>query len=292
VARDQVAPMLRVGSAFTAVAILGEATRNLDFVFVGIRLGAEDLGYYVLAFRLPELAVLAVFEAAWGVLFPFYSRVREERAEGEPDVRGRLAEAYVRTLRVGGLLAFPLALGIAALAQPLVTTLYGDRWEPSVWPLALVAVWAALTAVGGMPGTVFKALGRPGLLTRCIVVYLVVLLPSLWFAAGYGIVEVAAAHLVVQAAYLVFLAFVAERVLPVPWWRTLSSLVPGIAVGVVVGAALLGAAVALGAVPALLVGAVAGPVVFLGAVRLLAPADLAGLRGLARGLRRGADAAA
>jgi lipopolysaccharide exporter len=291
-ARDQIAPMLRVGSAFTAVAILGEAARNLDFVIVGIRLGAEELGYYVLAFRLPELAVLALFEVAWGVLFPFYSRVRDERAEGDEDVHRRLGEAYVRTMRVGGLLAFPLALGMAALAQPLVTTLYGDRWEPSVWPLALVAVWAAVNAVGGMPGTVFKALGRPGLLTRCIVVYLVLLLPSLWLAAGYGIVEVAAAHLVVQAVYLVFLAFVTERVVPVPWWRTLTSLAPGIAVGAVVGAVLLGAAVALPAVPALVVGAVAGPVLFLAALRVLAPADLAALRGLARGLRRGADAAA
>jgi lipopolysaccharide exporter len=292
VARGQVVPMLRVGSAFTAVALIGEAAKNLDFVIVGIRLGAEELGYYVLAFRLPELAVLAIFEVAWGVLFPFYSRVRDERGEGDPDVSGRLGEAYVRTLRVGALLAFPLALGIAALAQPLVTTLYGDRWEPSVWPLALVSAWAALSAVGGMPGTVFKALGRPGLLTRCIVVYLVVLLPSLWVAAGYGIVEVAAAHLVVQGAYLVFLAFVAERVLPVPWWRTLSSLVPGIAVGVVVGAVLLGAAVVLPAVAALVAGAVVGPMLFLAAMRVLAPADLAGLRGLARGLRRGAGDAA
>jgi PST family polysaccharide transporter len=193
-------------------------------------------------------------------------------------------------MRVGGLLAFPLALGMAALARPLVTTLYGDRWEPSVWPLALVAVWASLSAVGGMPGTVFKALGRPGLLTRCILVYLALLLPSLWVAAGYGIVQVAAAHLVVQAVYLVVLAFVAERVIPVPWWRTLASLVPGILVGAVVGAVLLGAAALLPGAAALVAAVVAGPVVFLAAARVVAPAELAGLRGLARGLRGGAGA--
>ena len=291
VAGDQVGPMLRVGSAFTAVALIGEAAKNLDFVIVGIRLGADELGYYVLAFRLPELAVLAIFEVAWGVLFPFYSRVRDERGDDE-DVRGPLAEAYVRTLRVGGLLAFPLALGIAALARPLVTTLYGDRWEPSVWPLALVAVWAAFIAVSGMPGTVFKALGRPGLVTRCILIYLVVLLPSLWVAAGYGIVEVAAAHLVVQVAYLVFLAFVTERVLAVPWLRTLVSLAPGLAVGAFVGAVLLAAAVLLPGAAALVAGAVAGPALFLAAARVVAPADLTGLRRLARGLRGGAGASA
>jgi hypothetical protein len=77
----------------------------------------------------------------------------------------------------------------------------------------------------------------------------------------------------------------------VPWWRTLASVVPGIAVGAVVGAVLLGAAALLAGAAALVAGAIAGPVVFLVAVRVIAPAELAGLRGLARRLRGGAGAA-
>ncbi len=275
VAREEVLPTLKVGMAFTAVAILGEAARNLDFIIIGLRRGADDLGYYVLAFRLPELAVLALFEVMWSVLFPFYSRVRDAEDAGADDA---LARSYLRTVRLGALLSFPLGFAIAALSQPLVLTLYGDRWEPSVWPLALIAIWASFTAVAGMPGTVFKALGRPGLLTRCLVVYLALLLPSLWVSAGYGITEVAAAHVTAQAVYFVFLAFVLGRVASLPWWASLTALVPGLLVGAATGAALLPVAFLLPPVAALLAGLAVAPAAFLLAMRVVAPADLVSLR--------------
>ena len=38
---------------------------------VGAKIGATALGFYFLAFRLPELVVLGMFQVANEVLFPF-----------------------------------------------------------------------------------------------------------------------------------------------------------------------------------------------------------------------------
>ncbi len=279
IAPEEVLPTFRLGFAFTVVAILGEAARNVDFIIVGLQRGADDLGFYVLAFRLPELAILALFEIAWGVLFPFYSRVRDAEVTTSAD---SLTRSYLGTVRLGSLLAFPLGLGMAALARPLVLVLYGDKWEPSIGPLAFIAVWAALTAIAGLPGTLFKAVGRPGLLTRCIVFYLVILVPSLWFAGGFGITQVAAAHVVAQGVYLVFLWFVLARITSLAWRSNLTALLPGLTVGVITGAAVLPVALLLPPVVGLVAGVAVGFLVFVGAARLVVPEEL---RALARFLQ-------
>jgi lipopolysaccharide exporter len=284
IARPEVSRTLRVGFSFTLVAILGEAARNLDFIIVGLKLGADELGYYVLAFRLPELAVLGAFEVAWGVLFPFYARVRDSE---EGAGAASLSATYLRTVRLGSLIAFPLGFAMAALARPLVLVLYGERWTASVAPLALIAIWAALTAVAGLPGTVFKAVGRPGLLTRCILVYLIVLAPTLLLAATYSITTVAAAHVAVQALNLAFLSAVLGRISELAWWSTLRVALPGIVVGVAVAASLVPLSLLLRPSLALAAGVPLALGVFGLALRLVAPGDVAAVKAFARSRSEG-----
>jgi len=282
--RSHAASTLRVGSAFMGLAILGEAARNIDFVIVGTRLGLTELGFYVLAFRLPELAVLAIFEAVWNVLFPFYSRLRE-LGRSEESSRQELVRGYRQTIRLGALFAFPLAAVVAALALPLVLTLYGERWRPSAIPLALIAVWAGLTAVNGMAGTVLKSIGRPGVLLRNSFVYLAVLLPSLWFAADFGIAAVAGAHVAAQVLWLPFLAFTVGRVLTVSWLETVVNVLPGLFVGGMLAAALIPLAQALHPALALAAGGPLAVVLYVVLLRLIVPGDFRALIDRLRELR-------
>jgi lipopolysaccharide exporter len=279
-AREEVPRILRTGAGFTAIAILGEATRNVDFLIVGARLGTEQLGYYTLAFRLPELAVLALFEVAWGVLFPYYSRLRES-SEAPEDLTRR----YLRTVRLGSLLAFPMAAALAGLAAPLVLILYGDKWEPSVVPLALVALWAGLAAVTGMPGTLLKSQGRTGLLTATLVFYLGTLIPSLWFAAGSGINAVAGAHVGVQVAYLLFLSGVVVHAFEIRWVETLIAVFPGLVIAAGVGAALFVLAEFVPAALAVAAGVPCGLGLYALGLRLIAREDFHALRSLVGELR-------
>jgi lipopolysaccharide exporter len=282
-AREHSGAIARYSGGIAAAAILGEATRNLDFLIIGVRLGADELGYYALAFRLPELGVLGLFEVGWRVLFPFYARIREGSADDEG--RQLLLSAYLRSVRLGTLLALPLAAATAALAEPLVTVLYGERWDSSAEPMALISIWAGLAAVGGMPGTVLKAIGRTGLLTANVAVYLALLAPTLWVAAGRGIAWVAAAHIVVQLVQIVYLSALIGPLLGTSRVGTLVQMLPGAVVAVALAGVLLAVAQVLSAPAALGVGAFLGAVVYLGLVRLALPNDFAGLASLIRSAR-------
>ena len=65
--------LLAYGLGIVAVGLLGNGAKNIDYLVVSAWLGAVSLGFYYLAFRLPELVVLSVFQIANDVLFPFYA---------------------------------------------------------------------------------------------------------------------------------------------------------------------------------------------------------------------------
>jgi lipopolysaccharide exporter len=262
--------MLKYGSGVAVVGVIGEAVVDADYIIVGARLGAEALGLYLLAFRIPELVIASGFRVANTVFFPFYSRLRER---GDSVGDDELRHGYVRTLRLGALVALPAGLTMAALAKPIVLTLYGEEWRASVAPLAFIAIWASMSALTSLPGALFKAVGRSWLLTANSVLELVLILPTLWFAAGHGITTVAVAHAGVKIVFFCILTLVVRRVLGVPLTTSYASLLPGLLVGAITGLAAFGASHVFGAIPLLALGCggVVAAAIYTIALRLVAP---------------------
>jgi O-antigen/teichoic acid export membrane protein len=267
ISRRHLSPMMRFGLGIVAVGVLGQGAKNFDYLVVGGKLGAAALGVYYLAFRLPELVILTGFRIAGDVLFPFYARLGEERVAAVDDLR----EGYLRTLRLGAMVAWPAAFSMAALALPLVLTLYGERWRSAADPMALVALWAGLASLATMPGAVFKALGRSWLLTATGVMQVAILFPAIWFAAPYGITAVAGAQVAEKTVSLALLGVVAGRVLGVPWHASFTAGAPALGLSVAVAGVLYSLAAALPPAAALAVGIPLGAAVYLALLRRVVP---------------------
>jgi lipopolysaccharide exporter len=272
-----VAPMMRFGLGIVAVGLLGQGARNFDYVVVGAKLGAAALGVYYLAFRLPELVIVSGFQVANDVLFPLYARLRDGSVQGHDDLR----RGYLQTIRLGAMVAWPAALGMAALALPLVLALYGERWRPAAAPLAFVAVWAGLASLASMPGAVFKALGRSWLLTATGIMQIAILFPAIWFAAPHGITAVAAVQVVEKTVSLALLGVVIGRVLGIPWYAAFTAGAPALGLSALMAAVLYALAAALSPGVALAVGIPIGAVVYVLLLQRVSPDSF---RALARPL--------
>ena len=284
--REAAGPMLRYGIGISAVTILAELGHNADYLIVGATLGSTALGFYYMAFRLPELVIMSGFRVAQQVLFPFYSRLGELAGPGAEAHRRELIDGYNRSLRLAALIAFPAGFGMAALAAPIVLTLFGERWAPSIAPLALISVWAALSALYALPGTLFKAMGRSGLLTATSVMALGVQLPVLWLAAPYGITAVAGAHVGAKLVNFILLSIVLGRVLRTSWVRAIVRVLPPLALASVMAGVVFGLAQVLPPVPALIVGGPVGLLVYGGLMQVFLPGDLGALREYVAARRR------
>jgi O-antigen/teichoic acid export membrane protein len=268
VSRRHVAPMMRFGLGIVAVGVLGRGAMSFDYVVVGAQLGAAALGVYYLAFRLPELVILSGFQVANEVLFPFYARLREGPVDGGDD---DLRRGYLQTVRLGALVAWPAALGMAALALPLVLTLYGEQWRSAAAPLAFVALWAGLASLASMPGAVFKALGRSWLLTATGVMQIAILFPAILLAAPYGITAVAASQVAEKTISLALLGVVIGRALRIPWYAAFTAGAPALGLSVVMAGALYALSLALPPGAALAIGLPLGATVYLVLLRRVVP---------------------
>ena len=140
------------------IDLLGAFVRNVDYLFVGRWLGAATLGIYTLAFRIPDLVVRDLCLTLSQVLLPVYARVRQDPAA----IRATFlaAASYVTALTA------PMALGLALVAEPLVLTAFGERWREVAAVLPSICVYALLISLTYNLGDLYKALGRPDVLTR------------------------------------------------------------------------------------------------------------------------------
>lgn len=262
--RDALRPLLGFGLTMLATRLISELSSNSDYLIVGRRLGPAELGYYSVAWRLPELLIESVLWVFSSVAFPVYAKARTHGPRA-------FRNAMLRSLRLVALFSFPVGVGLAIIARDAVLVLFSSRWLPSAPVMAMIALTLAIVSVGYASGDLFPALGRPGLLLKLDASLAVPIVTAIWFAAPHGIVVVAAVHLAAVLVYTPVRLTIANRVVGVGMRASLAALWPGLclSLGVTAGAlplrqlltpgpVALAAAVTggvIGALVALLVGA-------------------------------------
>lgn len=208
--------LVRFGMPVTAVSFLSFAVTSVDYAAIGRRLGSVDLGYYTLAYRLPELLVLNLCIVVGDVLFSALSRLQHNRPA--------LIEKYLSTLRAVVALTAAIGFGIAATSPDVVGLLYGPTFAAAADELAVLSVFAVLYSINFHAGDAYKAIGRPGLLTWLGVGKLVLLAPAVWWAAGHSTLLVALTLVAVELVMTVIRLALVRQVLGVGIGRHLAVL--------------------------------------------------------------------
>jgi O-antigen/teichoic acid export membrane protein len=127
-----------------------------------------------MAFRLPELLIKQFSGIVSQVVFPAYAKMRDDPAA--------LSQGFLQTMRYVSLITVPLGLGLALTAQPFVLVFYSAKWEAAAPVMTTISLYTLLRSLTFNAGDVYKAQGRPGLLTKLSLVQAVVLIPGLYWA--------------------------------------------------------------------------------------------------------------
>ncbi|MEE4207222.1 MAG: lipopolysaccharide biosynthesis protein [Erythrobacter sp.] len=131
----------------------GVRTLNLrsDPIALGFFVGAAGLGNYALGSRLAYLPVFEALSPLRQILFPAFSRMNTDPA--------RLRSAYLRAQRLLLFCGIPIAVGFAAVAEPAIVLLIGEKWRPIV---PIIEVLALVSILGLLESSepLAMALGR------------------------------------------------------------------------------------------------------------------------------------
>lgn len=194
----------RYGGLVAVGQFFGFVQSQADILVAGRLFEPHLVGVYTTALLLTQIFNNKVIPPLNEVAFAAYSQMQGDRAA--------LAAGFERSTRAIMVAAMPFFFGLAAVAEPLVLTLLGEKWRevvPLLLPLALaMPFWTLFTLL--RPAT--DALGRPGIGSANAAAG-ALLMPAVFLAgARWGIAGIAWAWV---AAYPLLLLFSAMRSLPV-----------------------------------------------------------------------------
>ena len=134
--------MFSFGSKLLASALLDTVYNNVTTLVVGKVFSSSTLGLYSRANGLAQYPSSNITGVLQGVTFPVLSSI-----QNEPE---RLANAYKRFLRLSAFIIFPLMVGLAAVADPLIRIVLTDKWEGAIYLLQIICfsmMWYPIHAI-------------------------------------------------------------------------------------------------------------------------------------------------
>jgi O-antigen/teichoic acid export membrane protein len=217
------------GLHIVAIGLLGALFSNIDFLFVGRILGAQALGYYTLAYRIPELVLSSTNNVVARVAHPLFSRLQSSADQ--------LRSTFVSYLRYMSLIIFPAGVGLAIITAPFILIFYSARWAPSIPAMQLISIALAVSSVGFIPGVLYKANNRPEILTKLALAKLLPDMAVLWYGTRRGITGVAMAQIATAFINISLDVFVVRRILGLKLRAILGALGPATACSAAMGVA-------------------------------------------------------
>ncbi len=179
--RDSLRNLLRFGLPFQANTFLAVIKDDGMTVVLGKLVGAEGLGYLGWASRWAGLPLRIFMDNVTKVAFPAFSRLQHDKE--------RLAKAIEMSLKYLTLSTFPILIGMAMLANPLVHIIPRYlKWLPALIPLYFYVYNSAWACVSTSLTNTLNALGKIKTTFKLMVMWVVLtwlFMPTLGLYKGY-----------------------------------------------------------------------------------------------------------
>lgn len=146
------------GSKLLASGLLDTVYNNLYTIVIGKRFSASQLGVYSRADQWANFLAVNITGVLQRVTFPVLSTIQDE------DIR--LKTNYSRFLRVSAFIVFPLMIGLAAVADPLIRVILTDKWAESIPLLRILCFALMLYPIHAINLNLLQVKGRSDLFLR------------------------------------------------------------------------------------------------------------------------------
>ena len=135
--REHLRALMRESAALAPAGLVAQLSLLTDAMAVASFFGPAAAGLYNLGKRVRLALQLGLSTALDRVSLPTFARVRSDPQQ--------LARTLETALRLSTLVAFPMFIGVAAIAPDLIALFLGPAWTEAAAPLTLLLVGGAVT---------------------------------------------------------------------------------------------------------------------------------------------------
>jgi O-antigen/teichoic acid export membrane protein len=228
--RSIVAEMLRYGIWATTESFLGWVHLWFDSVLVALWLGQRELGLYRISNNFALMIFTVLLSPIIPVLFTTFSRLRDDLE--------RFRRASLKTGKAIAMITLPVAVGGFLVRQSLAGALFDARWLGIESALGIITLTEGLAWTVGGNAEAFRAIGRPDLNTKLLLLYVSLFVGLCVLVIPLGLESFLWAKLGLCLSALPLHMVLVARIIGVPITKQLSALA-GSAVATLVMATVL-----------------------------------------------------
>ena len=168
------------GSKIFVASIISSIYSNLYNIVIGKKFSAATLGYYTRADQMGLLPSQNIAGILSRVTYPILSQLQDDS--------DRLRKVYIRYLQLSCFVIFPLMMGLAALAKPLIILLLGEKWSPSVVLLQILCLGLMLDPICNINLNLLYVKGRSDLVLKLEIIKKTIAITILVVSVPFGLV--------------------------------------------------------------------------------------------------------
>ena len=150
--------MFSFGSRLLISALIDTTYVNMYSIVIGKKFTVGDLGYYTKANVFVQYPSSNLTSILGRVTFPILTGIQDDDE--------RLQTVYRKYLRLSAFVIFPLMMGMAAIARPLILTLLTPKWEGAVLLMQIMCFSAMLYPIHAINLSLLQVKGRSDLFLR------------------------------------------------------------------------------------------------------------------------------
>ncbi len=215
------------GSKLLFSSLLDTIFNNLYLLVIGKTFSAVDLGFYARAKALQEVPVNSISRPIGRVMFPIFSSVQDEKI--------RLKRGVRKVLMVLAFINFPMMIGVAVVAKPLVLVLLTNKWLPIVPYLQLLCIVGMLYPLHAINLNVLRAQGRSDLFLRLEIIKKIMVLIGIMITYRWGILAMIYGAIVTSLLGYYINTYFTGKLLDYPMLEQIHDLAPSLVLASLMG---------------------------------------------------------
>jgi len=217
--------MFSFGSKLLFSGLLNTAYTNLYQFIIGRKFSKQDLGYYSRADQFAQFPSSNITGIMGRVTYPILCTMADDD--------DKLLAVYRQYIKLAAYIVFPLMIGLAAIAKPLIIVILGQKWEFAAVILQIICFSYLWYPIHSINLNLLMVKGRSDLFLRVEIIKKVVGICILIVAMNFSVKVMAAANVASSLIALVINTYYTKHLVGYGIGKQLKDITPCLVMSIV-----------------------------------------------------------
>ncbi len=171
--------MFSFGSKLLISGLINTIYNNIYYLIIGKFFSAQELGFYAKSNHFKDIPSQNINNIISRVSYPVLAQMQEDKV--------KLKSGYKKIIKITMFITFILMVGLAAVAEPVIITLIGEKWRQSVVYLQLLCFVGAMYPLHALNLNMLNVKGRSDLFLNLEIMKKILAVPTIIIGIIWGI---------------------------------------------------------------------------------------------------------